>query len=56
VDVKYIKCVLKMGYKDVDWIHLVHDRFQWRDVVKAVIKLWVHKRAGIFRTQEYIIL
>jgi hypothetical protein len=37
VDVRFIKCALKMGCKDVDWFHQV----QWRDLTKAVIKLWV---------------
>jgi len=28
-------------WEAVDWIHLAHDRGQWRTVVKKLMKLWV---------------
>jgi hypothetical protein len=31
----------EIGWEDVDWIHLVQDRGQWRRLVKAVKKLQV---------------
>jgi ribosome biogenesis protein Nip4 len=31
----------EIGWKDVDWIHLVQDMDQWRAVVNTVMKLWV---------------
>jgi hypothetical protein len=40
VDVNFTKCVLKVGGKDVEWIHLAHNNFQRRDVINAVIKLF----------------
>jgi len=27
--------------EDVDWLHVVQDTDQWRDLVKMVINLWV---------------
>lgn len=41
VDVSFIKYVLKIGCKGLEWIHLAHDRFQWRDVINLVMKLWL---------------
>jgi hypothetical protein len=38
----------KIGWEDVDWMHLVQDRGQWRDFVNMIINLWVPKRAGNF--------
>jgi hypothetical protein len=28
-----------VGFKDIDWIHLAHDKDQWRDPVNTVMKL-----------------
>jgi hypothetical protein len=31
----------EIGWDDMDWIDLAHDRDQWRALVKAVMNLWV---------------
>jgi hypothetical protein len=31
--------VREIGFGDVDWIHLAHDRDRWRALVNTVIKL-----------------
>jgi hypothetical protein len=31
----------KLGWESVDWIHLAHDREQWRAVLKKVISFCV---------------
>jgi hypothetical protein len=28
----------EIRWKDVDWMHLAHDKHQWRDVVNTVMK------------------
>jgi len=30
----------KTGRKGVDWMHLLQDRDQWRDVMKTVWNIW----------------
>jgi hypothetical protein len=37
---------IKISWVGVDWIHLGHDRDQWRPLVKAVIKLGVPRNTG----------
>jgi hypothetical protein len=27
--------------EDLDWVHLAHNRVQWRGVVNMVMNLWV---------------
>jgi hypothetical protein len=31
----------KIGWENVDWIHLARDRDMWRALVNTIIKLWV---------------
>jgi hypothetical protein len=31
----------KIGFGDVDWIHLAQDRDRWRGLVNTVMNLWV---------------
>jgi len=31
----------EVGWRDMDWIYLAQDRYSWRDVVNAVMKLRV---------------
>jgi hypothetical protein len=33
--------VREKEWEGVDWMHLAHDRYQWRAVVKAVMNLRV---------------
>jgi hypothetical protein len=33
----------EIGWDGMDWIDLVHDRDQWRTLVKTVMKLGFHK-------------
>jgi hypothetical protein len=33
--------IREIGWEDVDWVHLVQDRDQWRAVVNAVMNLTV---------------
>jgi hypothetical protein len=40
--------------KNMEWLHLAQGRFQWRVLVKAVIKLQFHKKLYWFR--DYYIL
>jgi hypothetical protein len=42
--------VREMGWEGVDWIHLVQERGQWRDLVKTVMIFWVPQKAGNFLT------
>jgi hypothetical protein len=37
-----------MEYECVDWIHLVQDRIQWRDLVNTVMNLEIWWKAGNF--------
>jgi hypothetical protein len=30
----------EIGWGDMDWIHLAHDRHQWRAIVNMVMKIW----------------
>jgi hypothetical protein len=30
-----------LGWSDVDWIDLAHDRDRWRSLVNSVLNLWV---------------
>jgi hypothetical protein len=39
-----------MGYEDVDWIHLAHNRDQWRAVVNIVMKLRIPQMTRNFLT------
>jgi hypothetical protein len=36
-----------IGWKNVDWMHLAHDRDQWQAVVNTVIP-WVSVKGGEF--------
>jgi hypothetical protein len=38
-----LKRILKRQGNDVDWIHLAHDRAQWRALVNTVINYQAHK-------------
>jgi hypothetical protein len=31
----------KIGWGDMDWIHLDHDSDQWRALVNTVINIWI---------------
>jgi hypothetical protein len=31
----------EIGWKGVDWMHLAHDRGQWRALANTVINIWV---------------
>jgi hypothetical protein len=31
----------EVGWDGVDWMHLAHDRDQWRDLVNTVMNFWV---------------
>jgi hypothetical protein len=42
----------KLGRENVDWIHLSQDRDHWQTPVNTVMKLWFHKRRGIFCPSE----
>jgi hypothetical protein len=33
--------LLEIGVSVVDWIGLAQDRYRWRDIVNAVMNLWV---------------
>jgi hypothetical protein len=42
VDRKIIlKCMLKIGYDEVDWIQVVQIRVHRRDLVNTIMKFWV---------------
>jgi hypothetical protein len=34
-----LKCILKIGWEDVDWINLVQDRDQWKDFLNIVSRV-----------------
>lgn len=34
----------ELEYHSVDWFQLIQGRVQSRDLVKTVMKLWLHKR------------
>jgi hypothetical protein len=36
-----------IGCKDVDWIHMVQDRDQWRDLENTKMNLRIPQKAGI---------
>jgi hypothetical protein len=40
----------EIGCDGVDWIHLVHDRVHWRDLVKTEMNFLVQLKAGYFLT------
>jgi len=40
----------EVGYGDMDWIHLAHDRDRWRTLVNGVMNLRVPKTADNFMT------
>jgi hypothetical protein len=47
------KDTIKMDLREIerggmDWIHLVHDRDQWRAVVNMVMNFWVPLNVGKF--------
>jgi len=42
--------VKETGSEGVDWIHLAHDRDQWRDLVNTVMNIRVSWNAGNFLT------
>jgi hypothetical protein len=33
--------LVESGWSGVDWIGLVHDKFNWRALVNAVMDLWI---------------
>jgi hypothetical protein len=37
-----LKCVLKIGWEGVDWIHLAEDVYQWRAFVSEVMNVFVY--------------
>jgi hypothetical protein len=39
-------------WKDVDWIHLVQDREQWRVFVEMVINIWDTQKVRNFLTTK----
>jgi hypothetical protein len=39
--------VIEIVSECTDWIRLAQDRDQWRDLVKMVMKFYLHKRQGI---------
>jgi len=45
---KFLKGI---GCGSEDWIHLTHDRVQWRDFVDTVMNLRVLKGSGYFLDQ-----
>jgi hypothetical protein len=38
----------EVGWEDMDWFNLAKDSFQWRPVVKTVMKLWYPIKCGKF--------
>jgi hypothetical protein len=42
----------KIGCESVDWIHLPHDRTQWKAHVNTVTNLQVQQNAGNFFTRR----
>jgi hypothetical protein len=40
----------EIGWEDVDWIHLVEDRDQWRALVNTIMNHRVPRKAGNFLT------
>jgi len=45
-----IRMDLKIGWKDVDWIHLAQYWVQWRNLVNTIVNLWILQNVGIFFT------
>jgi hypothetical protein len=41
-----------VGYGVMDWIELTQDKDRWRELVTAVMYLWVPKNAGEFLTSS----
>jgi hypothetical protein len=37
----------EVGYEDMDWIELAHNRCRWRALINAVMNFRVHKMSGI---------
>jgi transposase len=35
--------LIELGRDGVDWIDMVHDRDQWKALVKTVLSLWFHE-------------
>jgi hypothetical protein len=33
--------IRKMGWEDVNWIHLAQDRDQWQTVMNTLMNIWV---------------
>jgi len=40
----------EVGCEDVNWVHLAHDRDQWRVVVNMVMDLLALQKTGNFLT------
>jgi hypothetical protein len=43
-----LKLIQKVGYDDVDWIHLAQNREQWRVLVNTEMNISVLKNVGNF--------
>jgi hypothetical protein len=48
VDGRIILGLRKIGWEDMDWIHVAQDTDQWRAFVNRVMNLRFHKRRGCF--------
>jgi hypothetical protein len=45
VDRIILKCVLKVWFKDLNWIELAEDTIQWRIFMNTVMNFEFHKRS-----------
>jgi hypothetical protein len=39
----------EVGWRDVDWIGLAHDRNRWRALVNSVLSFGLHEMLGNYR-------
>jgi hypothetical protein len=48
-----IKMYHKLGYEDVNWIHLTRDWVRWREILNTILNLRFHK-SGLFLDQQIV--